>query len=81
MTIRHLNGCGCSRRDFLRKGLYGIGVTAGLPVLLDRTSAALAAQALEGTSAESRPERILVVVELSGGNDGLNTVVPFGDDE
>ena len=81
MTIRHLNGCGCSRRDFLRKGLYGIGLTAGLPVLLDRTSAALTAQALEGTSAESRPERILVVVELSGGNDGLNTVVPYGDDE
>ena len=25
-------------------------------------------------------ERILVVVELSGANDGLNTVVPFGDD-
>ena len=24
---------------------------------------------------------ILVAVELSGGNDGLNTVVPFGDDE
>ncbi len=81
MTIRHLNGCGCSRRDFLRKGLYGIGVTAGLPVLLDRTSAALTAQALQGTSAEDHPERILVVVELSGGNDGLNTVVPFGDDE
>ena len=81
MTIRHLNGCGRSRRDFLRKGLYGIGVTAGLPVLIDRTSAALTAQALEGTSAESRPERILVVVELSGGNDGLNTVVPYGDDE
>ena len=81
MTIRHLNGYGCSRRDFLRKGLYGIGLTAGLPVLIDRTSAALTAQALEGTSAESRPERILVVVELSGGNDGLNTVVPYGDDE
>jgi uncharacterized protein (DUF1501 family) len=25
-------------------------------------------------------DRILVVVELSGGNDGLNTVVPYGDD-
>jgi uncharacterized protein (DUF1501 family) len=25
-------------------------------------------------------ERILVVVQLTGGNDGLNTVVPFGDD-
>jgi uncharacterized protein (DUF1501 family) len=32
-----------------------------------------------GTSIEKHPERILVVVELSGGNDGLNTVVPYGD--
>ena len=47
--------------------------------MLNRTSAALAAQALEGTSVEKHRERILVVVELSGGNDGLNTVVPFGD--
>ncbi len=29
----------------------------------------------------SRQETILVVVQLSGGNDGLNTVVPFGDPE
>jgi len=59
--------------------MYGIGVGAGLPLILSRTQAALAAQALEGTSAERHPNRILVVVELSGGNDGLNTVVPFGD--
>ena len=26
------------------------------------------------------PERILVVLEMSGGNDGLNTVVPHADD-
>jgi len=71
--------CPCSRRDFLIRGLYGIGVGAGLPLLLNRTSAALAAQALQGTSMEKRPERILVVVELSGGNDGLNTIIPFGD--
>ena len=68
-----------SRRDFLVRGLYGLGVGAGLPFVLGRTSAALAAQALEGTSIEKHPERILVVIELSGGNDGLNTVVPFGD--
>ena len=72
--------CGCSRRDFLIKGMYGLGVGATLPGLLNRTSAALAAQALQGTSMENNPERILVVVELSGGNDGLNTVVPYGDD-
>src|SRR6185436_12703857 len=71
--------CSCSRRDFIAKGMYGLGLGAGLPFLLNRTSAALAAQALQGTSIERHPNRILVVIELSGGNDGLNTVVPFGD--
>jgi uncharacterized protein (DUF1501 family) len=71
--------CFCSRRHFLTRGLYGLGVGAGLPLFLHRTSTALAAQALKGTSLEKHPERILVVIELSGGNDGLNTVVPFGD--
>ena len=78
MSRTHI-GCGCSRREFLARGLYGIGVSATLPMILSRTSAALAAQALEGTSIEKHPERILVVVELSGGNDGLNTVVPYAD--
>ena len=55
-------GCSCSRRDFLIRGLYGIGVGAGLPLVLSRTSAALAAQALEGTSVEKHPNRILVVL-------------------
>jgi len=35
-------------------------------------------------AAAARPEsdqRILVVIELSGGNDGLNTIVPFADEE
>src|SRR5678815_4676672 len=73
-----LHAC-CSRREFLARGLYGVGVGAGLPLLLSRTSAALTAQALQGTSMEKHPERILVVLELSGGNDGLNTVVPHGD--
>ena len=62
--------CSCSRRDFLARGLYGIGVGAGLPFILHRTSAVLAAQALAGTSIETHPNRILVVIELSGGNDG-----------
>jgi len=68
-----------SRREFLARGLYGIGVGATLPVFLSRTSAVLTAQALKGTSFEKHPERILVVIELSGGNDGLNTVVPYED--
>ena len=71
--------CTCSRREFLARGLYGISLGAGLPVFLSRTTAALTAQALQGTSMERHPERILVVLELSGGNDGLNTVVPHAD--
>ncbi|HZW34854.1 MAG TPA: DUF1501 domain-containing protein, partial [Isosphaeraceae bacterium] len=39
---------------------------------------------LARTARAARPERdgrILVVVQLDGGNDGINTVVPFGDEE
>ena len=55
-------------------------MTAGLPLVLRRTSRALAAEALTG-GRKKDGERILVVVELSGGNDGLNTVVPYRNDE
>ena len=69
------NGVACSRREFLRQGLYGIGISAGLPVFLSSASSALANQG----DRERHPDRILVVVELTGGNDGLNTVVPNQD--
>ena len=68
-----------SRRDFMRAGLYALGVSAGLPALLQQMSCAQTARALGG-AADKHPNRILVVVELSGGNDGLNTVVPHADD-
>ena len=71
-NLRH--GHDRSRRNFLRSGLHGIGVTAALPLVLGRASQALAA-------AQNESGRILVVVELSGGNDGLNTVVPYRNDE
>jgi uncharacterized protein (DUF1501 family) len=39
------------------------------------------AQAAAALSAQGKREgKILVVLELSGGNDGLNTLVPYGDD-
>lgn len=79
MDLRHL-AKNPRRRDFLRRGLNGLGIGIGLPALLRSTSNALAADALDGGSGSS-PERILVVVELTGGNDGLNTVVPYRNDE
>ena len=68
---------GLTRRDLLRAGLCGLGVgAAGMyraPSIFGRAAEALAAQAADNG-------RILVVLELSGGNDGLNTVAPYGDD-
>ena len=64
--------CGVARRDVLRAGLYAGGLAAlGVPISV--SGAARAAEA--GASGP-----ILVVVELSGANDGLNTVVPYLDD-
>jgi uncharacterized protein (DUF1501 family) len=64
-----------SRRDLLRLGMYGIGVSAAaIPM-------PLFAQAAKALTDASKPDgKILVVLELSGGNDGLNTLIPYGDD-
>lgn len=72
--------CDCSRRDFIRRGLAGLGAAAGLPMFLRETNLAFAANEVAGVS-NGRSDRILVVLELSGGNDGLNTVVPYTNDE
>ena len=66
-----------TRRDILRSGLYALGVSAGLPALFRELRAAETPTALKG--GEKHPERVLVVLELAGGNDGLNTVVPYAD--
>ena len=66
-----------TRRDLLRAGLYGVGLGAAstmrVPPLFGRAAEAVGLQAHDNG-------RILVVLELSGGNDGLNTLVPYGDD-
>ena len=66
-----------SRRDFLRGTLggmsLGIARRLGLPLLFSQAAMASAA-------GDRNPNRILVIFELSGGNDGLNTVVPYADD-
>src|SRR5881296_2062103 len=65
---------GCSRRQLLKAGLgTGLAGALGMPAFFARTATALAADA-------TASNRILVVLELSGGNDGLNTLVPYGDD-
>lgn len=64
------------RREFLRLGLGSCALLAcgrDVPGFLARTAEA-------ADPPERGTGRVLVVLELNGGNDGLNTVVPFGDD-
>ncbi len=68
-----------TRRQFLKTSLAGgslISLGATVPVFLSRTAAA----APEANQPGAR-DTILVVVQLTGGNDGLNTVIPYADTE
>jgi uncharacterized protein (DUF1501 family) len=66
-----------TRRAFLqRSGLALVGSTL-LPSVLTR--AAWAAQD-GGVTSRYGDDTILVVIQMQGGNDGLNTVVPYGYD-
>ena len=49
---------------------------ADRPALLTRWRRAITRQFIADTQ---DPNRILIVLELTGGNDGLNTVVPYAD--
>lgn len=63
-----------SRRRFLKTTLTGaslFGLAPTVPGFLARTARA---------AAPERDARVLVVVQLDGGNDGINTVVPIRDD-
>ena len=60
---------GFSRRNLLQ-AMAGIG--AGLPFLT--------ANAASDKAGRDLSKRILVVLELSGANDGFNTLVPYADD-
>ena len=61
------------RRQFLTRTLQGsslLALSTAVPQFLANTARA----------AEPGKDNILVVLEMSGGNDGLNTVIPYADD-
>lgn len=71
-----------TRREFLSQGLVLASAAVAVPSFLQSSALGLPRAALGMSSIPGVPEdHILVVVQLSGGNDGLNTVVPFGAPE
>lgn len=67
-----------SRRDFMAQVGAG-GVAAGF-MLGGHSFQAYAQHPLQRILSAGNTERILVIVQLNGGNDGLNTIVPFRND-
>jgi len=63
-----------SRRQFMQSGATVVAAGASVPAMLMNLAAARAAE-----NDKSTKDRVLVVFELNGGNDGINTLVPFKD--
>jgi len=70
-----LNTLPATRREFLKWSGRGIGLLA-----FSRFAPSfLVESTLAATPAPEKDRSILVLVQLAGGNDGLNTVIPFED--
>ncbi len=70
-----------TRRLFLKQGMTLASMVSTAPLFIQRSALGMMQPA--GSMLSSQPgipdDRILVVVQLGGGNDGLNTVVPYGN--
>src|SRR5687767_6559265 len=71
-----------TRREFLRTTTLSTAFTWTVPAFLARTFNQLQAQAADRATqaVTGKDNRILVVLQMAGGNDGLNAVVPFDND-
>jgi uncharacterized protein (DUF1501 family) len=71
-----------TRREFLRTSVLGGALSYTVPAFLANTFAALQSEA-DGAATQTatgKDSTILVVLQMAGGNDGLNTVVPYSND-
>src|ERR1700693_4837372 len=69
-----------SRRAMIKDGMLVVSAGMVMPAIFSRGVASAMAQSLDGSHiAQTATDRILIVVQMAGGNDGLNTVVPYTD--
>src|SRR5438876_94316 len=71
-----------TRREFLRSTMLGSALSWTVPAFLANTFSALHSDAADKATqtATGRDSQILVILQMAGGNDGLNTVVPYAND-
>lgn len=71
-----------TRREFLRRTMLTSALSWTVPTFLANTFSALQADAMDKATqiTTGKDSTILVVLQMAGGNDGINTVVPFGSD-
>ena len=71
-----------TRREFLRTTVLGSALSWTVPAFLANTLSALQSEAADSATqiATGKDSTILVVLQMAGGNDGINTVVPYSND-
>lgn len=71
-----------TRRAFLRTSILGGALSWTVPSFIAQTFNALHAESLQSATqiVTGKDSPILVILQLAGGNDGLNTVIPFTND-
>lgn len=71
-----------TRRQFLRTSVLGGALASTVPLFLEKTFLCLdtMAAATTGQITTGKDGTILVLLQLAGGNDGINTLVPYADD-
>ncbi len=72
-----------SRREFIGSGFVLASAALTVPAFIQRSAQAMTVGMLDSLSSQPGvPEdHILLVIQMGGGNDGLNTVIPYGSPE
>jgi uncharacterized protein (DUF1501 family) len=68
-----------SRRSFLSRGATLITAGMAVPTFIAETARQIERRSPFASTALAAGQRILVIVQLNGGADGLNMLVPYGD--